>query len=151
MACHLQPVVALTRHCTQTGITPATLIARDRPLFPSPATTTMAARVFRLDELASRIAAHLLVVSPRSTVALALTCKALEVPALRTLWGRQCTLSSLIERVMPVGAQVFFIPHDSDICTLASPLFSSSLHPPFSPVTNDHTGVAAAAHYAGAE
>ena len=46
---------------------------------------TMAAHVFDLDELATRIATHLLAVSPKTTVAFALTCKALEVPAFRAM------------------------------------------------------------------
>ena len=55
----------------------------------------MAARVFNVDELAARIAAHLLEISPKSTLALALTCQAVEIPALRALWGTQDSLKFL--------------------------------------------------------
>ena len=81
----------------------------------------MAARVLKLDELATRIAIHLLAISPKATVALALTCRALEVPALRTLWEAQhCSLSRLIMRVLSTEVQCFVFPRDSDLCLLVS-------------------------------
>lgn len=63
----------------------------------------MAARIFYLDELATRIATHLLAIGGfRSTVALALTCRALEVPALKTLWETEaCSPKDLILRLLP--------------------------------------------------
>jgi len=60
----------------------------------------MAARVFKLDELATQIAADLLAISPRTTVSLALTCKALQVPALMALWETECSPASLFCRVL---------------------------------------------------
>ena len=62
------------------------LSLRTPPLSLSPSSVaTMATHVFELDELATHIATHLLAVSPKTTVAFALTCKALEVPAFRAL------------------------------------------------------------------
>ena len=89
-------------------------------------TTTMAARVFKLDELATRIAEHLFAISPRSIVAFALTCRNLEVPALRTLWEKQDSFSSLIQRVLPTGIQCYVFPDpEEDLCLLVSPLLPS--------------------------
>ena len=71
----------------------------------------MATRVFKLDELATRIATHLSTANPGSTVALALTCRALEVPALRALWGTQLySLSRLITRVLSKEVWCFIFP-----------------------------------------
>ena len=47
------------------------------------------ARVFKLEELAIRIATQLHAISPKSVVKLALTCRALEAPALGVLWENQ--------------------------------------------------------------
>ena len=47
--------------------------------------TTMATQVLQLDELATPIATYLVTISRRSTVALAQTFRALEVPALSAL------------------------------------------------------------------
>ena len=81
----------------------------------------MATRVFKLDELATRIATHLSAANPGSTVALALTCRALEVPALRALWGAQlCSLSRLIMRVLPTNAWCSIFPRNSDLHLLVS-------------------------------
>ena len=86
--------------------------------------TTITTRVFELDELATRIAGHLLVISRGSLVAFALTCRALEVPALRTLWGKQGSLSFLIERVLPRDMTGLAFPdEDSDLCLVVSSLF----------------------------
>ncbi|KAF9647873.1 hypothetical protein BDM02DRAFT_2493453 [Thelephora ganbajun] len=81
----------------------------------------MATRVFKLDELATRIATHLLAISSKSTVALALTCRDLEVPALRTLWETQfCSLESLIKRVLSTDVWGFVFPdEDADLCLFA--------------------------------
>ena len=87
----------------------------------------MATRVFKLDGLATRIATHLSSTSPESTVALALTCRALEVPALRALWGAQiCSLSRLIMRVLSTEAWCLIFPGDSDLCLVVS--LSSLVH-----------------------
>jgi len=81
----------------------------------------MAARVFNLDELATRIATHLFTISPQGTVALALTCRALEIPALRALWEAQsCSLSHLIMRVLSTEVWCFIFPRNSDLCLLVS-------------------------------
>jgi len=91
----------------------------------------MAARVFKLDELATRIATHLLAISQKSTVSLALTCRALEVPALRTLWEKRfCSFNFLIMRVLSTNVWCFVFPDpDEDLCVLVSLLFSSSGNP----------------------
>ena len=84
----------------------------------------MAERVFKLDELAARIATHLLAISTGSTVALALTCRALEDPALRTLWETRDSLEFLFMRVLSTDAWCHKFPDDTDLCLLVSPLFS---------------------------
>ena len=61
----------------------------------------MASQVFSVDELATLIATHLVEISPRSAVSLALTCRALEVPALIALWGTQDSIRSFITHVLP--------------------------------------------------
>ena len=84
----------------------------------------MAARVFNVDELATRIATHL-EISPKSTLALALTCRAVEVPALRALWGTQDTLKFLFICVLPTDVWCFgFLPY-VDLSLLVSPLVQS--------------------------
>ena len=84
----------------------------------------MAARVFELDELATRITAYLLTISPRTTVALALTCRAVEVPVLRTLWEvHSCSLSHLIVRVLPTNAWCYIFPESNDLCLVVRLLF----------------------------
>ena len=80
----------------------------------------MAARVFKLDELATRISAHLHAISPISTVALALTCRALEVPALRALWEKQGSFIDLITRVLPEGTLRLVFLEEDDIYLLVS-------------------------------
>jgi len=82
----------------------------------------MAARVFSLDELASRIAIHLLTMSPKSTLALALTCQALKIPALRALWKTQHSLNSLIRSVVPIDMLCFSFPGRSGLLLLVNPL-----------------------------
>jgi len=83
----------------------------------------MAARVLNLDELASRIAIHLLAISPRSTVFLALACKALEVPALRAFWEKKGTLSSLFKYVVPTDIERYIFPLNTDLIVRVSPHF----------------------------
>ena len=80
----------------------------------------MASRVFNLDELASRIAIHLLGISPSSTVALALTCKALEVPALRALWGQRGSLGFLVVRLLSTDVWCPTFTRPADPCVLVS-------------------------------
>jgi hypothetical protein len=81
----------------------------------------MATRVFKMDELATRIATHLLAISPKSTLALALTCRALEVPALRALWeGQPRSLKHFIMRILPTEVWCFVFPRHSDRCLLVS-------------------------------
>lgn len=95
--------------------------------------TTMAARVFELDELATRIADHLLSISRASVVALALTCRNLEVPALRALWAKQGSFSSLIQLVLPTGMLCHTFPDpEGDLCLLVSTLSLPSQHPAYS-------------------
>ena len=80
----------------------------------------MTARVFKVDELATRIATHLVAISPAATIALALTCKALEVPALRAFWGvRLCSLNNLIMRLLSTEVWHFVFQGD-DRCLLVS-------------------------------
>ena len=115
----------------------------------------MASRVFNLDELASRIAAYLLAISPTSTVALALTCKALEVPALRALWGPRGSLSFLIMRLLSTDAWHFTFPRRSDLCLLvSSPLFSFGVLVGIPYAHRSRiipTSIEAATHHAGIE
>ena len=61
----------------------------------------MASQVFIVDELATLVATHLVEISPRSAVSLALTCRALEVPALSALWEAQQSITSFIAHVLP--------------------------------------------------
>jgi len=91
--------------------------------------TNVAARVFKLEELATRIATHLLAISPESVVELALTCRALEAPALGALWENEGSLSSLIERVLPKDIQCYVGYDDSDVQPLVRPLFFPGRHP----------------------
>ena len=123
----------------------------------------MATHVFKIDELATQIATHLLAISPKSTVALAMTCRATEVPALRTLWETRSSLKFLFIRILPTGAWCFkFLRQTNyddddpdagydDLCVLVSPLFSSSQHPAYLLITKTLTVVAAAAHQTGAD
>ena len=89
----------------------------------------MASRVFNLDELASRIATHLLAINPTSTVALALTCKALEVPVLRALWGTRGSFKFLIMRLLSTDAWRFIFTGGTDLCLLVSSTFIDIRHP----------------------
>ena len=109
--------------------------------------TTMAVSVFKLDELATQIATHLHAVSVGSTVALALTCRVLEVPALRVLWETQGSLGSLIMRVLPRDA--WGVERHLNPPSLVGPPLSSRQHLVYLPITNKPTGVKAAAHYVG--
>lgn len=90
----------------------------------------MAVRVLKTDELAARIATHLQAISRKSTVALALTCRALEVPALRALWEtRPCVeLSYVIMRFLPTDAWCFIFPRGKDLCLLVGLLLSFIEH-----------------------
>ena len=115
----------------------------------------MAARVLKIDELATRIAANLRAISPKDTVSLALTCRALEVPALRALWEtRLCSFGDLFMHMLPTDAWCFVFPDpDEDFCLLVS-LFArpvgmtclSILSIPKIPTVVEPT-----AHYSGAE
>ena len=123
----------------------------------------MATHVFKVDELAEQIASHLLAISPKSTAALALTCRAVEVPALRTLWETRASLKFLFIRILPTGAWCFkFLRQTNyddddpdagydDLCVLVSPLSSSSQHPAYLLITKTLIGVAATAHQVGAD
>ena len=94
----------------------------------------MAARVFKIDELATYIATHLLAISPESTVALALTCRALEGPVLKLLWEMEDSLQLLIIRVLAMEAFYFSLPDRAGLYLLVSFLFSSSRHLSYSTV-----------------
>lgn len=102
----------------------------------------MAARVFKIDELATYIATHLLAISPESTVALALTCRALEGPVLKLLWEMEDSLQLLIIRVLAMEAFYFSLPDRAGLYLLVSFLFSSSRHLSYSTVmkNNRHYG-----------
>ena len=89
------------------------LSLRTPSLSPS-SVATMAAHVFGLDELSRRIATHLLAVSPKSTVAFALTCRALEVSALRTPYEAQSYLLSRFMRVFSTDMWYFLFPGNKD-------------------------------------
>ena len=112
----------------------------------------MASRVFNLDELASRIAIHLLAISPTSTVALALTCKALEVPALRELWGTRGSLSFLIMRVLSTDAWGFTFPPGTELSLLVSSTFLDIRYPGgiLCAYRKNSSDVEPATHHAGA-
>ena len=100
-----------------------------------PTTTTMAARVVHLDELATLIATHLVTISPRSAPALAQTCRALEVPALRALWGIQHSIQLLIESVLPMDTCCYTTKARTELFLIVGHLFSSPWDPVCS-VTN---------------
>ena len=89
-------------------------------------TTTLPSRVFGVEELAALIATHLVAISPRAAVALAQTCRALEVPALRALWATRSSLNSLITRVLPANACCYSIQRRTDLYQIVGHLFSSS-------------------------
>jgi len=57
-------------------------------------------RIFKISELTRLIASQLALISRRSTVNLACTCRALEEPNLSTLWEIQQSLFTLLE-VLP--------------------------------------------------
>ena len=115
----------------------------------------MSARVFRTDELAARIATHLQAISRKSTISLALTCRTLEVPALRSLWeALPCVeLKPIIIRLLPGDTCSFIFPRGKDLCLLVSLLISSGGHSTYSPIVKKTclTGVAASAYTAGVE
>jgi len=56
--------------------------------------------IFKISELTRLIASQLVLISRRSTVNLACTCRALEEPTLSTLWETQRSLFTLLE-VLP--------------------------------------------------
>jgi len=53
-------------------------------------------RIFKISELTRLIASQLVLISRRSTVNLACTCRALEEPNLSTLWETQRSLFTLL-------------------------------------------------------
>ena len=108
----------------------------------------MAERVFNVDELATRIAAHLVTISKKSAVALALTCRVLEDPALRALWETRDSLGFLFNRVLPTDAYCYRLSRVTDLRLLVSPL-SSSQYPTYSSITKNFAGVTATTYYAG--
>ena len=59
-------------------------------------------RVFKISELARVIAGQLALVSRKSAVGLACTCRDLEGPVLSTLWEKQCSFENLM-KVLPEG------------------------------------------------
>jgi len=65
-------------------------------------------RIFLVEDLVTLITKELIECSYSkwSTVSLALTCRALEGPALSVLWARQTMLSTLI-RVLPPNTQLW--------------------------------------------
>ena len=128
----------------------------------------MAARVFGIEELATQIATHLFAISPRSTLALALTCRALEVPALRAFWETRGDLQHLIMQLLPTDAWCFIFPYltygfddvyddeyDYDdasyLILLVGSLFSSTRYPTYSLITTNSTDAKATTRDAGAE
>jgi hypothetical protein len=86
----------------------------------------MAARVLCVDELAMLIATHLVAINPRSAIALAQTCRALEVPALSALWETQADLKPLIVCVLPGDAWSSTTGHQGQLL-LVSIIFCSRL------------------------
>jgi hypothetical protein len=89
---------------------------RYEPSIPSFSGTSMATRVFKIDKLAAEIAAYLLAINPIFTVALALTCRDLEVPALRTLWETRGTFKDLIMEVLLTDEWCLVFLNDTDLC-----------------------------------
>ena len=111
----------------------------------------MAARVFKLEELATLIATQLLAISPDSVVKLALTCRALEAPALGALWEKQGSLESLIKRVLPMDIQCYVFPDpEEDLCLLVSHSFAQSASCVLSDRENQIV-IAATTHLAGVQ
>lgn len=136
----------------------------------------MATRVFELEELATQIATSLLAISLGSTVALGLTCRALEVPARKMLRATRGSFKDPIMHVLTTDASGFKLTHRSSSFLLVSYLLSSSstghsstvlhrLAPAIgrravapglnasvsSLITKNSTGVAATAYCAGIE
>lgn len=111
----------------------------------------MAARIFRIDELATRIATHLLGIRPIYTVALALTCRDLEVPALRTLWGTRGSFRDLIKHVLSTDVWCLVFPRGADICLYVSPILLPGGYSAHPLIMENSTGVEATAHRPGAE
>ena len=59
--------------------------------------------VFKISELARVIAGQLALISQKSAVGLAYTCRDLEGPVLSTLWEKQCSFENLM-KVLPEGS-----------------------------------------------
>ena len=57
-------------------------------------------RIFRISELTSLIASHLVLICPKSTASLACACRYLEEPVLSILWQMQWSLDTLL-KVLP--------------------------------------------------
>ena len=89
----------------------------------------MASRVFNVDELATLIATHLVEISPQSAVSLALTCRALEVPALSALWETQDSVTSLITHVLPEGVWRHSTQHGAELHPIVRYFIRSGSYP----------------------
>ena len=57
-------------------------------------------RIFKISELTRVIANHLVLISPKSAVDLACTCRYIEEPTLNMLWETQWSLCTLL-KVLP--------------------------------------------------
>ena len=109
----------------------------------------MAAHVFKRDNLAGRIATYLLAISPGTTVALALTCRDLEVPTLRVLWEKEDTLIFLIKRVLPTDIQYYVYPPHTDHRSLVGPPLLSDRRSAYSSIVKNAIVAAATTYLAG--
>jgi len=80
-------------------------------------------RVLKINELTRHIASQLVLVSRKSAVNLACTCRSLEEPVLSTLWETQRSLITLL-RVLPEETWEHQHPErdDSVVRSLNSPL-----------------------------
>ena len=90
-------------------------------------------RTFFINELIVLIAEELIAYSKQDVVSLALTCRALEDPALTILWARNTILSNLI-RVLPPDTLAYTLLNESTIHYCREEEVVSELNFPFKPL-----------------
>lgn len=90
-------------------------------------------RIFFINELIVLIAEELIAYSKQDVVSLALTCRALEDPALTILWARNTILSNLI-RVLPPDTLAYTLLNESTIHYCREEEVVSELNFPFKPL-----------------
>ena len=63
-------------------------------------------RIFKISELTGAISRHLVLISPKSAVNFARTCRYIEEPALSTLWETQRSFNTLLKIPLSSGCHV---------------------------------------------